>query len=75
MKDYLLQGYHRKRPEQKQQEFQPLKDGIRILGRGIEQKAKDQNLDWLNHFAKGLELLDDYDHETLDTGRRANLAA
>jgi prophage maintenance system killer protein len=23
-------------------------------------------LDWLNHFAKGLELLDDYDHENLD---------
>ena len=21
---------------------------------------------WLNHFAKGLELLDDYDHENLD---------
>ncbi|REG74755.1 type II toxin-antitoxin system death-on-curing family toxin [Algoriphagus antarcticus] len=23
-------------------------------------------MDWLNHFAKGLELLDDYDHENLD---------
>jgi len=33
-------------------------------------------LDWLNHFAKGLELLDDYDHENLDkkglTKRQAN---
>ncbi|MDR7131464.1 prophage maintenance system killer protein [Algoriphagus sp. 4150] len=44
--------------------------------RKIEQKAQDQNLDWLNHFAKGLELLDDYDHENLDkkglTKRQAN---
>lgn len=52
--------------EQKQQEVQTLKDGIRILSRAIEQKAEDQNLEWLNHFAKGLELLDDYDHENLD---------
>ena len=33
-------------------------------------------MDWLNHFAKELELLDDYDHENLDkkglTKRQAN---
>lgn len=69
LKDYLVQGYviNEKRLEQKQQEVQTLKDGIRILSRAIEHKANDQNLDWLNHFAKGLELLDDYDHENLDT--------
>ncbi|WP_317168780.1 type II toxin-antitoxin system death-on-curing family toxin [Cyclobacterium plantarum] len=63
-----MQGYaiNEKRLAQKQQEVQTLKDGIRILSRAIEQKADDQNLDWLNHFAKGLELLDDYDHENLD---------
>ncbi|MDO9552494.1 RhuM family protein [Rhodonellum sp.] len=68
LKEYLVQGYviNEKRLAQKQQEVQTLKDGIRILSRVIEQKAKDQNLDWLNHFAKGLELLDDYDHENLD---------
>lgn len=68
LKDYLVQGYaiNEKRLAQKQQEIQTLKDGIRILSRVIEQKAEDQNLDWLNHFAKGLELLDDYDHENLD---------
>lgn len=26
----------------------------------------DSHLEWLNQFAKGLELLDDYDHEKLD---------
>jgi prophage maintenance system killer protein len=68
LKDYLVQGYaiNEKRLAQKQQEVQALKDGIRILSRAIEEKAGDQNLDWLHHFAKGLELLDDYDHENLD---------
>ena len=68
LKDFLVQGYaiNEQRLSQKQQEVQTLKDGIRILSRAIEQKALDQNLDWLNHFAKGLELLDDYDHENLD---------
>ena len=78
LKDYLVQGYaiNEKRLAQKQQEVQTLKDGIRILSRAIEQKAGDQNPDWLNHFAKGLELLDDYDHENLDkkglSKRKAN---
>lgn len=70
IKDYLIQGYaiNENRLAQKQQEVQTLKDGIRILSRAIQQKEEDQNLDleWLNHFAKGLELLDDYDHENLD---------
>ncbi|WP_339926334.1 RhuM family protein [uncultured Cyclobacterium sp.] len=68
LKDYLIQGYaiNENRLAKKQQEVQTLKDGIRILSRAIEQKAQDQNLDWLNQFAKGLELLDDYDHENLD---------
>ncbi|MEB2776482.1 RhuM family protein [Algoriphagus sp. D3-2-R+10] len=68
LKDFLVQGYaiNETRLSQKQQEVQTLKDGIRILSRAIERKALDQNLDWLNQFAKGLELLDDYDHENLD---------
>jgi prophage maintenance system killer protein len=68
LKNYLIQGYaiNEQRLAQKQQEIRTLKDGIRILSRVIEQKADDGNLVWLNHFAKGLELLDDYDHENLD---------
>ncbi|WP_297338570.1 RhuM family protein [Algoriphagus sp.] len=78
LKDYLIQGYaiNENRLAQKEQEVQTLKDGIRILSRTIQQKEEDQNLDWLNHFAKGLELLDDYDHENLDkkglSKRKAN---
>ncbi|MEP0714391.1 MAG: hypothetical protein ABJ333_12650 [Algoriphagus sp.] len=40
-----------------------------MLSRAIEQKALDQNLEWLNQFAMGLELLDGYDHENLDKTR------
>jgi len=69
LKDYLVQGYaiNEKRLNQKQQEVQTLKDGIRILSRVIETKMGDADLTLLDQFAKGLELLDDYDHEKLDS--------
>ena len=69
LKDYLVQGYaiNEKRLNQKQQEVQTLKDGIRILSRAIETKMSDADLTLLDQFAKGLELLDDYDHEKLDS--------
>lgn len=66
LKQYLLQGYsiNEKRLAQKEQEVQLLKNGIQILSRAIEEKA-DEN-EWLSVFSKGLQLLDDYDHEELD---------
>jgi len=69
LKDYLVQGYaiNEKRLEQKKQEVRHLKDGIRILSRAIEDKAEDEDFKWLNLYAAGLRLLDDYDHETLDS--------
>ena len=68
LKDYLIQGYaiNEKRLNQKQQEVQTFKDGIRIQSRAIESKMGDPDLTLLDQFAKGLELLDDYDHEKLD---------
>jgi death-on-curing family protein len=68
LKEYLVQGYsiNEKRLEQKQQEVCHLKDGIRILSRAIEDKVEDSDFEWLNLYARGLRLLDDYDHETLD---------
>ncbi|WP_349663814.1 virulence protein RhuM/Fic/DOC family protein [Cellulophaga lytica] len=67
LKDYLVQGYaiNQKRLAQKEQEVKVLKSGIQILSRAIEQKTGDNQ--WLTVFAKGLSLLDDYDHEELDT--------
>ncbi|AGA76745.1 RhuM family protein [Echinicola vietnamensis] len=77
LKDYLIKGYaiNEKRLAQKQQEVQTLKNGIRILSRAIEEKIDDTNFQWLGQFAKGLELLDDYDHENLDQKGISNVQA
>ena len=45
---------------QKEQEIQLLKGGIQILSRAIEEKVEGN--EWLTVYAKGLSLLDDYDH-------------
>ena len=68
LKDYLVKRYaiNQKRLEQKQDEIQVLKNGISILVKAIEERTNETDNQWLQHFAKGLELLDDYDHETLD---------
>ncbi|MEQ9442141.1 MAG: virulence protein RhuM/Fic/DOC family protein [Cyclobacteriaceae bacterium] len=77
LKDYLVQGYaiNESRLAQKQQEVQHLKTGIRILERAISDKAEQEELNWLQHFAKGLQLLDDYDHEQLDKKGKSTQAA
>jgi len=69
LKDYLIEGVaiNEKRLEQKNKEIQVLHDGIRILSRAIEAKAIAEDFGWLNQFSIGLQLLDDYDHEALDT--------
>ncbi len=66
LKEYLVKGYtiNEKRLAQKEQEVLVLKNGIQILSRAIEEKTADN--EWLSVFAKGLSLLDDYDHEQLD---------
>jgi prophage maintenance system killer protein/prophage antirepressor-like protein len=70
LKEYLVKGFaiNENRLAQKEQQIKILKDGIHILNRSvakaIEDKASDTNL--LETFAKGLSLLDDYDHEELD---------
>jgi len=68
LRELLVQGYvvNQQRLEQKEQEVKVLKSGIQILGRAIEQKAEEEGYFWLDAFAKGLGLLDDYDHESLD---------
>jgi len=68
LKDYLVQGYaiNQKRLQQKQQEVEILKTGLRIVSRAIENTANEQQQEVFRQFAKGLALLDDYDHEALD---------
>ncbi len=69
LKDYLVEGYaiNEKRLAEKQQQVEYLKTGFRILSRTITQQATTSDCEALKIFAKGLELLDDYDHEHLDT--------
>lgn len=68
LKDYLVQGYtiNEKRLAEKQQQVEYLKTGLRILSRAITQQATVEDSHILQVFAKGLELLDDYDHAQLD---------
>ncbi|MBF0202898.1 MAG: virulence protein RhuM/Fic/DOC family protein [Desulfamplus sp.] len=68
LKEYLIQGYaiNERRLAEKQQQVQVLKDGIRIINRALEQSVTSIDMDWLKLFSRGLTLLDDYDHETLD---------
>lgn len=69
LKDYLIEGVaiNEKRLTQKNKEIQVLHDGIRILGRAIEDQAlNNENYAFLHQFSVGLQLLDDYDHESLD---------
>ena len=68
LKDYLIKGYaiNQKRLEQTEQEVKFLRSGIQIVSRAIEEKATQEGFEYLNQFAKGLSLLDDYDHESLD---------
>ena len=76
LKNYLIDGIaiNEKRLEQKNKEIQVLHDGIRILSRAIEEKVnKSEEFSWLHQFSVGLQLLDDYDHESLDTsGKHLN---
>ena len=74
LKDYLIQGYaiNEKRLKEKQQEVEYLKTGIRILSRAIEQQATDEDSQMLKVFAKGLDLLDDFDHQQLDKTGNTN---
>lgn len=69
LKDYLVEGVviNEKLLEQKNKEIQVLHDGIRILSRVIEDQAtNNENYAWLHQFSLGLQLLDDYDNESLD---------
>lgn len=68
LKEYLVQGYtiNEKRLSEKQQQVEYLKTGIRIVSRAITQQATARDSEMLQIFAKGLDLLDDYDHQQLD---------
>lgn len=74
LKQYLVDGYavNEKRLTEKQEQIEVLKNSLNLLTRTITSQA--QTIDdahnlakVLSVFAKGLELLDDYDNKTLAT--------
>lgn len=73
LKDYLVEGYaiNQKRLAEKDMEVKTLKTGIQILSTTLKDhiktidEAKGLSI-LLDQFDKGLTLLDDYDHESLD---------
>lgn len=69
LKDYLIQGYaiNEKRLAERQMQVDVLKTGIRILSKMVEKQATEEDGETLRLFAKGLDLLDDYDHGQLDS--------
>lgn len=73
LRDYLTKGYviNEKRLIEKQEQLDILKSAISIIERGmcnqIEDLTQAKQLNaFLSDFAIGLDLLDDYDHKTLD---------
>ena len=82
LKEHLVQGYtlNHKRLQEKQDQVDKLKNAIALVERTIlhqvehVQAARDV-VAVLNTYAKGLEILDDYDHEQLETQGKTGKAA
>ena len=73
LKEYITKGYaiNEKMLKSKQEQIQALKSTISLLTRSIENQIETvdeaQNVaKILDNFAKGLNLLDNFDHKTLD---------
>lgn len=73
LRDYITQGYaiNEQRLREKETQLETLKKAIDLLERGLQNQI--ENIDqarlltaFLSNFAKGFELLDDYDHQRLD---------
>lgn len=73
LRDYMVQGYvlNDQRLLEKSRQLETLKNAITLIERGISNQIENieqarQLNSFLSEFAKGFELLDDYDHERLD---------
>lgn len=73
LRDYVVQGFaiNDERLREKESQLETLKNAINLLERGLLNQIENieqarQLTSFLSKFAKGFELLDDYDHERLD---------
>lgn len=73
LKEYLTKGYaiNEKRIKQQQENIEALKTSVDLLTRSLANQINDLDdaqivAKILNNFAQGLDLLDSFDHKTLD---------
>ncbi len=73
LRDYIVNGFaiNEQRLKEKESQLETLKKAINLIERGLSNQIENMNQakllnSFLSKFAKGFELLDDYDHETLD---------
>ena len=73
LRDYIVQGFaiNDQRLKEKESQLEILKKAINLIERGLFNQIENidqarQLSSFLSEFAKGFELLDDYDHEKLD---------
>lgn len=75
LKDHLIKGYtiNERRLKEKTEEIEIIKTSLKIIERGLKGQTKSLEqaatmVSFLADFSVGLDLLDDYDSEKLDTG-------
>lgn len=73
LKEHLVQGYtiNEKRLRQQQNQITRLKQSIKLVERSLQEQIPDLTaaravVNLLAEFSNGLDILDDYDHETLE---------
>ncbi len=82
LKEHLVKGYtiNEKLLREKNEHLQKLRESIRLVERSVQAQVRNLEearnvLKILADFAEGLDILDDYDHENLETtGRSKNPA-
>lgn len=82
LKDHLAQGYtiNQKRLAERQEKFRLLKESIYLVERSLSEQTQSmaparEVMSILAEFAKGLEILDDYDHAKLEGQGNTSKAA
>lgn len=82
LKEHLVQGYtvNQKRLQEQQQQIQKIKESIRLVERSLLDNIETMDqarsvIKVLSDFSQGLEILDNYDHESLETSGKTHTPA
>lgn len=82
LREHLVQGYtvNQKRLQEQQQQIQKFKESIRLVERSLLDNIETMDqarsvIKILSDFSQGLEILDNYDHESLETSGKTHTPA